>query len=129
MPAVGEPLDRVDGRLKVTGRAQYTTDHQVPRVAHGALVMSAIAKGRIARIDARAAQRVRGVLTVMTHENAPRLPRSTEPKESSAPKPRILQLFQDNVVRYANQPIAVVVAETLEAAREGAALVRVTYAA
>ena len=128
--SVGQPLDRVDGRAKVTGGARYTTEHPLTNVAHGALVTSAIARGRIASIDTRAAESVRDVLAVLTHVNAPRLPAgSPSGDHPQRPSDRVLQLLQDDVVRYANQPIAVVVAETLEAAHEAAALVRVAYAA
>ena len=122
--SLGEPLERVDGRDKVTGRARYTTEHALPNVAHAALVTSTIAKGRVAAIDTAAGERVRGVLAVMTHTNAPRLPATT----GSGPSDRVLHLLQDDVVHCANQPIAVVVAETLEAAHEAAGLVRVRYA-
>lgn len=126
--AIGQPLTRIDGRLKVTGRARYTTDHRIPNTAHAVLVMSAIAKGRIASIDTRAAGRVTGVLAVVTHENASRL--ATPPDaETGNPSTRKLQVLQDDVVRYPNQPIGVVVAESLEAAREAAALLVVQYAA
>ena len=72
--SVGQPLDRVDGRAKVTGGARYTTEHPLTNVAHAALVMSTIARGRIASVDTRPAESVRGVLAVLTHVNAPRLP-------------------------------------------------------
>src|SRR5438445_11225616 len=126
--SIGQPLNRVDGRLKVTGRARYTTEHPVPDLAHAVLVMSTIARGRITSIETRAASRVPGVLLVMTRENAPKLAKAGQ---SARPNPaaRTLQLLQDDVVRYANQPIAVVVGDTLEVAQEGAALVQVGYAA
>jgi xanthine dehydrogenase YagR molybdenum-binding subunit len=125
---IGEPMDRVDGRLKVTGRAPYAYEHQVPGAAYAVLIMSTIAKGRIVSIDTGPAGRSHGVLLVMTHLNAPKLPRlQNQPKKP--PTGRVLQVLQDNVVRYANQPIGVVIAETLEAAIEGAHLVEVKYAA
>jgi xanthine dehydrogenase YagR molybdenum-binding subunit len=125
---IGQPIDRIDGRLKVTGRAPYAYEHQVPDALYAVLVMSSIAKGRILAMDTRGAERSRGVLLVMTHLNAPKLPQLTnQPKKP--PTGRILQVLQDDVVRYANQPIGVVVAETLEAAMEGARLVQVKYAA
>ncbi|MDP9171202.1 MAG: hypothetical protein M3N54_11335 [Acidobacteriota bacterium] len=66
---IGEPLERVDGRLKVTGRATYTADWNIPNVAHAVLVTSAIAKGTIASINTSAAEQVPGVLAVLTHKN------------------------------------------------------------
>src|ERR1700685_4454946 len=123
---IGAPIDRIDGRLKVTGRAPYAYEQQVPGAVYAVLVMSTIAKGRIVSIDTRAAQRLRGVLLVLTHLNAPKLPKLTnQPKKQ--PTGRIVQVLQDDVVLYANQPIGVVVAETLEAAHEGAHLVQVKY--
>ena len=70
---VGSPLERVDGRAKVTGAATYTADHHFPDVAHAVVVTSAIAHGRVESVDAGAAEAVPGVLAVLTHENAPRL--------------------------------------------------------
>jgi xanthine dehydrogenase YagR molybdenum-binding subunit len=125
--SVGQPLERVDGRAKVTGAARYTTEHSLPNVAHAVLVMSAIAKGRVTSMDTAAAERVRGVLAVMTPMNTDKLPSPAGAGAPSRPAVRVLQLLQDDVVHYANQPIGVVVAETLEAAQEAAALVRVHY--
>ncbi len=121
---LGRPLDRVEGRLKVTGAARYAADHPVPGLVHAVLVTSTIAKGRIAAIDARGAEAAAGVLAVITHDNADRLPGRPrgEPGED-----RALTLLQDAVVRYAGQPIAVVVAETFEQACHAAGLVRARY--
>ena len=69
---IGQPISRVDGRLKVTGGATYAAEFDVPGQAHGAIVRSTIANGRIASIDSTAAERAPGVITVLTHRNAPR---------------------------------------------------------
>jgi len=124
---IGKPLDRVDGPLKVTGRAPYAYEQQVPNAAYAVLVTSTIANGRIASIDTRAAERSRGVSLVMTHLNAPRL--SGVAHDTTGGPGHVLQVLQDNVVHYANQPVAVVVADTFENADEGAFLVQVRYAA
>jgi len=71
---VGKPLDRVDGRLKVTGKARYTAEHHLPGLAYGVLVGSTIAEGRIAAIDTAAAEEAPGVIAILTHRNAPALP-------------------------------------------------------
>src|SRR5206468_3916202 len=71
---IGRPVDRVDGRLKVTGGARYAAEFPTQNVAYGVLVMSTIASGRILAIDTEAADRAPGVLAVITHLNAPRLP-------------------------------------------------------
>ncbi len=123
MKTIGDPLDRVDGRLKVTGHAHYTTDHAVTNVVHGVLVTSTIARGRVTAIDTSRAEHVPGVLAVLTYLNAPRLP-----AHAKGPNSRVVTLLQDDRVRYANQPIAVVVAETIEAAHEAAGVVTVRYA-
>src|SRR5580700_9852081 len=69
---VGEPLDRVDGRLKVTGGARYAYEvEQGPTTAYGFVVEASIGKGRIASIDSRAAERASGVILVLTYRNAP----------------------------------------------------------
>ena len=113
---VGQPIDRIDGPAKVTGRARYSAEWPTQNLAHAVLVTSRIASGRVAAIDTTAALRMHGVIAVLTHENAPRLPALTGP---DAPKP-VLTVLQDNVVWYQNQPIAVVVADTFERATDAA---------
>lgn len=125
--SIGKPLNRVDGRQKVTGRAEYSAEHPTENVAYAALVISTVAKGRITSINTRAAEALPGVLAIMTHLNTPRLPE--KPKaDSGKPTDRKLQLLQNDVVFYAGQPVAVTVAATLEIAREAARLVEVRYA-
>ena len=109
----GQPLDRVDGVLKVTGGAHYAAEFSDARLAHAVLVTSTIASGRIESIDAARARAMPGVLIVITHENAMRLPNGGRPP-LSPPAGRRLTLLQDDTVRYSNEPVAVVVAETLE---------------
>jgi xanthine dehydrogenase YagR molybdenum-binding subunit len=121
-PAIGTPLSRVDGPLKVTGRAAYAADTAVPGVLHAVLVPATIANGRVQRIEAPAASAAPGVVAVLTHLNMPRL--------GEAPSPPLGQPFvpmQSDVVLYEGQPVAVVVAGTLEQAEQAARLVSVTY--
>ena len=125
MTSIGAPLDRVDGPLKVCGQAHYTGDLALPRMAHAVLVTSTVASGRIAKIDAGAAERAPGVVAVITSANAMKLPNGGK---LAAADGRVLSLLQDDQVAYSNQPVAVVVAETFEQANGAAALVRVTYA-
>jgi len=120
-------IDRIDAPLKVTGRATYAFEHQVESSAYAVLAMSRIAKGRIESIRTRAAQNSPGVLLVMTHMNAPKLS-TLQNQKHNAPTSRVLNVLQDNLVRFANQPIGLVVAETLEQAQEGARLLKVDYA-
>ena len=126
MSSIGAPLDRVDGPLKVCGQAPYTGDIAMPRMAHAVLVTSTIASGRITALDTAAAKRAPGVVAVITHENAMRLPQGGK-AAAQPPAGRVLALLQDDQVAYSNQPVAVVVAETFEQANGAAALVRVTY--
>lgn len=117
-PSVGAPIERVDGRLKVTGQAQYAYESPVERPAYAWLVQSTIPKGRILAIDTAAALREPEVLAVLTHENAPRL--HTEDAE--------LQVLQSDRIAYHGQVIALVVAESSEQARAAAELVTIQYA-
>jgi len=126
--SIGQPIDRVDGILKVTGRATYTADHNIPGVAYAVLVTSTVPKGRIAAMDTTAAERVHGIIAVMTHLNAPRLAKSPMDVAPGSPADRKLQLLQDDRIVYANQPVAVAIAENLHAAFEAAQLLRVRYA-
>lgn len=120
--AIGAPLDRVDGRAKVTGRAAYAADAPVAGLAHAVLVQSTIAKGRITRVDAGAAQAAPGVLAVLTHANAPRLNGT-----ASLPGGQSFVPMQDDVIYYAGQHVALVAAETFEQARHAASLVALEY--
>ena len=119
-------IDRIDARYKVTGKAAYAAEVAVANVAHAVIVGSTVARGRIKEIDVRAAQRAPGVLAVLTHESAPRLPGGGA-KDKDDRIDRVLQLLQDDQVLFDDQPIAVVVAETLDRARFAARLLAVTY--
>src|SRR5262245_5078976 len=125
---IGQPISRVDGRAKVTGAAKYAAEYNVPNLAYGYVVSSAIAKGRIANLDASDALQLEGVLQVFTHENTPRLGRSDQSyTDQTAPPGSPFRPLQDNEIRYSAQPVALVVAENLELARYAATLVRVEY--
>ena len=128
LQAKGKPMDRVDGRLKVTGGARYSAEMPVTNAAYGVLVMSTVAKGHVAAMDTRAAESVPGVLLVLTPFNAPKLPQPPSPGGAAArPQDRKLSILQDTSVNYNNQPIGVVVADTLEHATHAASLVGVQY--
>ncbi len=127
MSNVGQPLDRTDGLLKVTGEARYSAEFQVPRLVHAVLVQSTVPAGRITRVDTHVAQAMPGVLLVMTHENAPRLPNGGKPA-LEPPAGRVLSLLQDDQVHYNGQPVALVVGDTLEHAQAAARMVRVEVA-
>lgn len=119
MSVLGQPLDRTDGLLKVTGQARYSADNPEAKLAHAVLVTSTIAHGRVASMDTARVQFMPGVLLVMTHETAMRLPNGGKP-DASPPAVRRLSLLQTDEVRYSNEPVAVVVADTLERATDGA---------
>ncbi|HEY2067096.1 MAG TPA: molybdopterin cofactor-binding domain-containing protein, partial [Gemmatimonadaceae bacterium] len=120
--SVGEPLDRIDGRLKVTGGAKYAADFPVANLAYAVVVTSTIARGRVTAMDTAAAERASGVIKVLTPFNAPRLP-------GQMATMRVPTVLQDAEVRYNGQPIGLVVADTLERAMDAASLVRARYAA
>ena len=122
---IGQPLTRRDGVLKVTGVARYAADNHPPGMLYAVLAVSSIARGRVAFLDVEAAKAHPGVVAVMTPANKP--PLAQDPDEKTNPFMFRLDLLQSDQVRYANQPIAVVIAETLEAATEGAALLSPRY--
>jgi xanthine dehydrogenase YagR molybdenum-binding subunit len=125
--SIGKPISRVDGILKVTGNAIYTADQPVPGLTHAVLVVSSIAKGRIVSIETSDAERVAGVIAILTHKSGMKLAKDPTKVDSSQPADRALQLLQDDRIFYGNQPVAVAIAETLEAASEAAERVRVQY--
>lgn len=124
--SIGQPLTRRDGFLKVTGAARYAADNHPPGLLHAVLAVSSIARGRVLRLDVAAAKAHPGVVEVMTPANRP--PLAIDPDLRSHPFAFRLDLLQNDRIRYANQSIAVVVAETLEAASEGARLLAPEYA-
>jgi xanthine dehydrogenase YagR molybdenum-binding subunit len=124
----GMPVSRVDGRAKVTGQAKYAAEHEAPGLRYGVVVSGTIAKGRITAIETDAALAVPGVVEVLTHLNRPRM-RSWDIayKDMTAPGGSPFRaLFSDRIF-YSGQPVALVVADTFEAARHAAQLVRVSY--
>jgi len=116
--AIGASLSRRDGPQKVTGTAPYAYEHRFDRPLYLFPVESDVARGRVTRIDASAAEDLPGVVTVLTHENAPRLADTSD---------RELTVLQAGDVAFRGQYVAAVLAETLETARYAASLVRVSY--
>ncbi|GHB46570.1 xanthine dehydrogenase [Streptomyces viridiviolaceus] len=115
---LGAPAERREGREKVTGTARYAAEFDVPGRAQCLPVPATVARGRVTGVDAAPALALPGVLAVLTHENAPRL---------AAPDDPVLAVLQSPRVPHRGWFVALVVAETLEAARAGAAAVRITY--
>src|SRR5258708_5555512 len=124
---IGQPLTRREGVLKVKGQAPHAPDNHPPRILHAVMAVSHIARGRVAFLDVQAAKNHPGVIDVMTPANRP--PLAEDPDAKTNPFMFRLDLLQNDKVRYANQPIAVVIAKTLEAAAEGAALLAPRYEA
>lgn len=125
---IGTATSRVDGHAKVTGAAKYAGEFNTAGLAHASMVASAIAKGRIARIDASEALSVAGVIDVLTHQNRPRMasPDSAY-KDDLAPEGSPYRPLYDDRIWFSGQPVALVVAEEPEIARFAASLVRVEY--
>jgi xanthine dehydrogenase YagR molybdenum-binding subunit len=117
MSVIGSPLTRVDGKQKVIGAAKFSAEFEIPQMAYAVMVTSTIPSGQIAGMDTSAAEKSPGVLAVITPRNIQRLPGAE----------RRITVLQDTNVYYQNQPIAVVVAETLEQAHYAAQLVRTRY--
>ncbi len=116
--AVGRPLDRIDGPLKVTGTARYANEFPAENAGYLHAVQSTIAKGRVVSIDTSRAAALPGVIVVLTHENAIRI---------SSPDDEALRVLQTDAVAYHGQIVAAVVAQTSEVARHAASLIAVTY--
>jgi xanthine dehydrogenase YagR molybdenum-binding subunit len=126
--SVGKPISRVDGPAKVTGAAKYAAEYNVPGLAHGVVVSSTIARGRIKRVHVADALAVEGVLDVFTHEHRPRLASSHEKyTDDIAPSGSPFRPLYDAEILFNGQPIALVVAEEFEIARFAASLIRVEY--
>ena len=125
---IGIARSRVDGPKKVTGKATYAAEFGAEKLAHGYVVSSTVARGRIKRIDSAAAEALPGVIRVITHENRPRtawLGRAYQ-DDVAPPGTPFRALYDDHVV-YSGQPVALVVAEDFDTARDAASLVRVEY--
>ncbi|SNS71185.1 xanthine dehydrogenase YagR molybdenum-binding subunit [Streptosporangium subroseum] len=118
IPYVGSTMDRIEGPEKVTGRARYAFEHSPQDLAYAVPVPATIARGEVRSIDIDAVVQLPGVIAAIWHGNAPRL---------STPENAELAVLQSPRVAYRGQYIAVVVAETLQDAREAARRLRVEY--
>jgi len=129
IPAVGEPRDRVDGRMKVTGEARYAAENNLPNLAYCVLVTSTIPSGTITSIDASEAKKAAGVLNVLSHLNTLKLAEVGGQGQDSNASEHHHMPFSDDSVHYLGQAVAAVVADTFEHAMHGAGLVKVAYRA
>ena len=126
---IGEPANRIEGKLKVTGLAKYAAEYPITGMAYGVFVTSTIAKGSIRSILTDKARISAGVIEVMTHLNRPDVPGYNKPvdQEKTRYYGQEYRLFYNNDVAHHNQPVALVIAETLEQATYAATLVEVSY--
>lgn len=128
------PIDRIDGRLKVTGGANYFADFELPDMAYCVIVGSEIGRGSIASLDTKRAQGSPGVLGVFTHQNMPPIPGFDAPVggEADGPAPKkkteeTYRILSSPKILFDGQPIAIVVADSFERATYAASLVKATY--
>ena len=127
-PVVGTPLDRVDGVAKVTGTARYAGEYPQDGLLYASVVSSTVACGRVLRIDSTRALQVPGVVCVLDHNHRPRISSYDDDYSDadSAEGAPFRPLFNDRVL-YSGQPLALVVAESLELARYAGSLIHIEY--
>lgn len=125
---IGEPVSRIDGFAKVTGQAKYAAEPHPPGMLYGIVVNSRIARGRIKTINDAEAREVPGVIEVMTHHNRPHTALFEKSYVDGLGVPGSpYRPLHDAEIHFNGQPVAVVFAETFEAARDAASLVQVEY--
>lgn len=127
---IGQPLDRADAAPKVRGQATFCAEYKLDNLAHAAIVCSTVCRGAITTIDTSAAEALPGVVTIVTHLNAPELNKTTmfspggdEATGGATEHP----IMQGPEVYYDGDPVALVVAETHDIAQQAASLIRVSY--
>lgn len=124
---VGQNVGRVEGPLKVSGRARYVAEHEelYPDLTHAVIVGATIAAGKITKLDTSSAEQAEGVLAVLTHLNAPKLvPIDIFPRGPAGERQPPLQ---DAEIFYSGQAVALVVAQTAEQAQYAADLIKIEY--
>src|ERR671916_1644456 len=118
---IGKEMSRVDGAAKVTGKAKYAAEFQVPNVAYGFIVLGTVAKGTIKAIDTKEAEAAAGVVRVFTHLNTPKFgPKASHeqaPPRAQEEQDKSFRALQSDRIYFNMQPVALVVAETYEQAR------------
>lgn len=127
-PSVGQSISRLEGHLKVTGKAKYAAEYDAPDLLYGYIVNSTITKGKIKSIDTSEIKNMEGIIEVFTHENKP----STawfdfKYADMDAPPGTVFKPLKDNEIKYNGQPIALVVADTFEMARYAATKIKIVY--
>ncbi len=125
--AVGKPMDRVDGRAKVTGSARYAGEPPVQNLAYAFIVQSTVASGMIRAIDTAPAMKAAGVIAILTHENKPAIVQPKPDFLTGGITAEVRLPLADNVINHAGQHLAVVVARSLDAAKHAASLIKIDY--
>jgi xanthine dehydrogenase YagR molybdenum-binding subunit len=128
MTAIGEPLPRVDGHAKVTGGARYAAEFNQPDQAYAVIVSATVGLGRVTGIDSAETLHLPGVIAVIDHRNAQRLPYAPHKAFTDPGVGERLHVLQDEAVHFHGQPVALVIAETLDQAERAALALRVSYA-
>jgi xanthine dehydrogenase YagR molybdenum-binding subunit len=124
---IGQKTPRVDGPLKVSGKAMYATDFHFPGLLYAVPVEATIASGKIDKLDTSAAEKIPGVRAIFHRENIGKISRSTPGEGFEGICIERRPPFEDDVVRYYGQYVALAVADTFEAAKAAADAVHVTY--
>ena len=125
---IGKPVNRVDGVAKVTGTARYTAEYNVQGLLYGMVISSPIARGKIISIDTSLALAVQGVKKIYSHENVKDMPWfDISYKDMNLLPGSPYRPFYSNEIQFSQQPIALVIAESLELARYASTLVRIQY--
>jgi xanthine dehydrogenase YagR molybdenum-binding subunit len=125
---VGRCTPRVEGPLKVTGKAQYTSDFHFSGLLYAVPIEATIANGRIVKLDTAAAEKMPGVRAIFHRENIGKIFRSTQGPGFEGITDERRPPFEDDIVRYYGQYVALAVADTFETAKAAADAVRLTYA-
>ena len=127
MNAIGQPLSRADGRLKVTGKAHYSADVRMEGALHASIIHSTIANGRLLVLDTAAAERAPGVVAVFTARSMPRFNPTPIPWSHLRPHGQSYLPLQDDMIHYAGQPVGLVVAHSLDQAAYAGELAKAEY--
>ena len=127
MAVIGKAQPRIDGPLKVSGRAMYATDHHFPGMLYAVPVEATIANGKIEKLDTAAAEKMSHVRAIFHRENIGKISRSTPGEGFEGICIERRPPFEDDVIRYYGQYVALAVADTFEAAKAAADAVQVTY--
>ena len=127
MNVIGKPLTRVDGRTKVTGKARYAADFNQLGQLYAVIVSATVGLGRVTGIESAGVEGMPGVVALITHRNAPKLAYLPHKAVIDPGVGERLHVLQDDSVRFYGQPVAIVVADSLDHAERAAAALRVTY--